>query len=559
MAKNSFSFGWILGLLFLTVISASPALSAEFHVTTAAEFQAALDSAETNGEDDTIDLKSGTYQGNFRYDSEDGKSLTIQGESGTTPQDIILDGGSAGKVLYLLGSSGGGRVTIEGVTIQNGSESGLYVSFQNESLDITLNNAVIQNNSNWDRGGGIYLRPRSNATIRIEVRNSIIRNNQSQGSEERRQGRGGGIWAFSCNGNSSVDLLIVNSLIYMNQANWTGGGIEVAACELGDDNVARVTVINSTITNNVSNQNSYGFYPGGGISVESYPGNGTIASADLYNTIVYGNTYLDGDDGHDLYTHQESPGITTVNAHSCVIQHVISGTGTYFPENVIDTDPVFVDPVNDLYYLSGDSPCINAGTNSVPSPPGLPSTDLEGYPRVIGTAPDIGAYEWTPVRPGEGTVGTEIIVSQSGIGTKKGKVLMGSVPLKIVKWTTGAIRGQLTRALSPGTYVVTVQSKGVDPIVIDNGFTVKAPEIDSVEPTHGSTGDETTVNGLFFGTKKGKVRLGGKNCKVLNWTMGSATGEGEIRFVVPKGLSPGTHELKITNGVESDATNFTVE
>jgi uncharacterized protein (TIGR03437 family) len=89
---------------------------------------------------------------------------------------------------------------------------------------------------------------------------------------------------------------------------------------------------------------------------------------------------------------------------------------------------------------------------------------------------------------------------------------------------------------------------------------VKAPGIDSVEPTSGSAGDQITINGFFFGTKKGKVTLGGKRCKVVTWEMDPTTGESGIQFVVPKGLNSGTHELKVTTtGVGSDTTNFTVE
>jgi hypothetical protein len=88
---------------------------------------------------------------------------------------------------------------------------------------------------------------------------------------------------------------------------------------------------------------------------------------------------------------------------------------------------------------------------------------------------------------------------------------------------------------------------------------VKAPEIDSVDPTSGSAGDEITIYGSFFGTKKGKVTLGGKTCKVLRWTMDPTSGESEIEFVVPKHLTPGVNELKIINGAGSDTVNFTVE
>jgi hypothetical protein len=88
---------------------------------------------------------------------------------------------------------------------------------------------------------------------------------------------------------------------------------------------------------------------------------------------------------------------------------------------------------------------------------------------------------------------------------------------------------------------------------------VKVPEIDSLDPTTGSTGDEIRIIGFFFGTKKEKVFLGEKSCKIRSWTMDPTTGASEIRFVVPKGLSIGTQELKVINKVGEGIVNFTVE
>jgi hypothetical protein len=166
-----------------------------------------------------------------------------------------------------------------------------------------------------------------------------------------------------------------------------------------------------------------------------------------------------------------------------------------------------------------------------------------------------------PVFPEQGTIGTEMTVKGSGFGATKGKVLVGKAVLKILEWTDSLINCQLTKAMSPGTYNVTIQPKarGASPIIFENGFTVEAPEIDSNEPTSGSTGEEITVNGFLFGTTKGKVTLGGKNCRVLSWKMHPTTGESEIHFVVPRGLSPGAKELKVINAVGADTISFTVK
>lgn len=55
----------------------------------------------------------------------------------------------------------------------------------------------------------------------------------------------------------------------------------------------------------------------------------------------------------------------------------------------INGDPLFTDPTNGNYRINTDSPCFNAGTNSL-APAG---TDLDGFPRIAYGTVDIGAYE----------------------------------------------------------------------------------------------------------------------------------------------------------------------
>jgi PKD repeat protein len=59
--------------------------------------------------------------------------------------------------------------------------------------------------------------------------------------------------------------------------------------------------------------------------------------------------------------------------------------------NLNNVDPKFVDPPNEDYHLDDGSPCINAGNDGAP---GLPLTDKDGNPRKVGSAVDIGAYEY---------------------------------------------------------------------------------------------------------------------------------------------------------------------
>ena len=60
--------------------------------------------------------------------------------------------------------------------------------------------------------------------------------------------------------------------------------------------------------------------------------------------------------------------------------------------NNLGIDPQFVDPTADNFHILGTSPLVNAGNSGAAS---LPLTDMDGDPRVLETAVDIGADETT--------------------------------------------------------------------------------------------------------------------------------------------------------------------
>ncbi len=65
-------------------------------------------------------------------------------------------------------------------------------------------------------------------------------------------------------------------------------------------------------------------------------------------------------------------------------------SGGYPGEGNIDADPLFVDLGNYNFKLQPTSPAVDAGTANIPD---LPETDYTGKRRVMGSAPDMGAYE----------------------------------------------------------------------------------------------------------------------------------------------------------------------
>jgi hypothetical protein len=176
--------------------------------------------------------------------------------------------------------------------------------------------------------------------------------------------------------------------------------------------------------------------------------------------------------------------------------------------------------------------------------------------------------------PTAGTLGTEFTITGLGLGAKKGKIVLsndsGSTTLKIAggDWTETHISATLSKALLPGTYDVTVYLqpyKTTSPIPA-GPVTINAPELDPLLVSSGSTGDEITIDGTFFGPKKGKVSIEGVskgkpkkiNCKVTYWVMDASFGESHLRFLVPKGLDPGTYPLTVTNKVGSVSTEFAI-
>ena len=165
----------------------------------------------------------------------------------------------------------------------------------------------------------------------------------------------------------------------------------------------------------------------------------------------------------------------------------------------------------------------------------------------------------TELLPAEGTIGTQITITGSGFGDKKGKVLIGGVATKIAKdgWADDRIIALLTKVPPPGgPYDITINLKSKPPVSIplEDAFTVRNPRISSYSLSNTHPGAEVTVDGFFFGGKKGKVYLVSetgsnkpKSCKVTYWYMDPTDGmNSQIKFMIPK-VEPGSYWLYISN------------
>ena len=189
----------------------------------------------------------------------------------------------------------------------------------------------------------------------------------------------------------------------------------------------------------------------------------------------------------------------------------------------------------------------------------------------------------------EGTIGTQITITDTGFGTKKGKVTVGEKSCKVLQWANESITCEVKTALPPGPYDVVVQPKETEDaasIAYEGAFTMMAPEIVSVDPGSAPT-QKIEVSGIYFGTKMGKVYLvdpatGKKKncklkewymddpwdevkqytvqrkCKVTSWTMDPASGVSTLTFVRYWKLHAGTYGLEVVNKIGSATALFTV-
>ncbi|HPR18438.1 MAG TPA: FlgD immunoglobulin-like domain containing protein [Candidatus Cloacimonadota bacterium] len=159
---------------------------------------------------------------------------------------------------------------------------------------------------------------------------------------------------------------------------------------------------NSIFSNNVIIGIEKGIYATGGSDYTTYILNNVIASCEeglrIYsNCEVFNNIIYDIED----YSINASIPNTTINSgNNCFSAPLYLNTVIYNDlGGNIEDDPLFLDPVNGNYHLSGNSPCIDTGLEDI-TPFNLPVYDLDFNDRIWdgdnnGIARiDMGCYEY---------------------------------------------------------------------------------------------------------------------------------------------------------------------
>jgi len=340
---------------------------------------------------DTVTVFSGTYEENVVIVDKDIFLISKNGMNST-----IIDGSFQGSVIYLANI--GFDTTVDGFTIQNGGNSSNGDGINGGGISCHfcsspgISNCIIRGNSTSKDGGGIYCDFSSPIISNCIITDNegdwgggiccdyisspsisnckISRNRASSGggiecyyafpnitncliSENFAEDYGGGIYCFFSS------PMFSNCIITDNEGDW-GGGI---CC----DNTSSPSFTNCTMSRNVA-------FGGGGGGVECYDSSEPI----FINCIFW------GDSPEEIHLFESTPSITITITYSNI-------HGGYDGSGNINANPLFVDPNAGNYHMMSVSPCIDVGTPNISA---LPSTDIDGNPRIMNGRPDMGAYEY---------------------------------------------------------------------------------------------------------------------------------------------------------------------
>ena len=181
--------------------------AATFNVSTTPELRTALETAATNGEDDTIILAAGSYSvySTIELGSSD-SDLIITGDPSVDPSLIVLDGAGLGILDFIFRVyQPQHKVSIKNLTIQNASASAAVWIGDNNLYPVEIINTNFQNNANQ---AIVHI---GSSSEKIIISHSSFFNNSFS------SGFGGAI--------SSGNLLVRNSVFEGNSANLGGGAI----------------------------------------------------------------------------------------------------------------------------------------------------------------------------------------------------------------------------------------------------------------------------------------------------------------------------------------------
>ncbi|MGH8174106.1 MAG: choice-of-anchor Q domain-containing protein [Rhodanobacteraceae bacterium] len=343
----------------MTLLIAQAAGATTFCVSTSGELQDALTEAGSNGADDVIRIKTGTYDiaipfvpVAFTYETSQNFDVTLQGgwvgngdacsRRFSNPAATVLSGSGSRAVLWMIGANGSrGDMIVQQLTIRDGNSSdygaGLRIGGHSGTNgfdgDLIVERVYFDNNNSDAWAAGLDVETGGG----VRVRDNVFRSN-------------------SCSTNACAGEFFA----------YSDDAVEV-----------RQTFGNNTLVGNVCNDDATPSCITGGFLI-----NGWIDA--MPHTSVHNNLFA-LNDGNDL----QLIGGSHVDVMYNNINQMIGIPESDFG-NLHIINPHFVSLLDDNFRLLGDSPMRNAGGNGFP----YGEDDFDGAARVQEGQVDIGAFEF---------------------------------------------------------------------------------------------------------------------------------------------------------------------
>ncbi|HKY63218.1 MAG TPA: choice-of-anchor Q domain-containing protein [bacterium] len=296
------------------------------------------------GDSGSITFTENRFTDNFSSPSAGGGSVAISSGTGA----IVMTGNTylnndAGDSQGSTGALGGGAVAF----VTNG--------------ELTLDRNVLLDNFAEAGGGGMFIGVGFSSA---KVTNNVVARNQSLGVNDSQGFLGGGAGLRFFLPGGSVDF--TNNTVTANSDQAGSGGGVLALMLFNEASLA------------VSNSIVWGNSAGGGSFCTSSCDDIAIADQLDVDADSNGGTFaIAHSDYSDIFLGCQGPGCTS---------HATIGSGN------LNVDPLFVNAGQSNFHLQSTSDVIDKGDAGAPS---IPSTDFDGQARVNGSAPDMGAFEFS--------------------------------------------------------------------------------------------------------------------------------------------------------------------
>lgn len=316
----------------VALASAAPADAATFCVKDAQGLKVALTLAQSNGEDDVIQLQAGTYTpstASFVYQADEANSLTLAGGYFTLPEQAAC--------AFQL--SGAGFTKIDG----GGIKAPLYIDATAAESGIAVSNLTVQNAVSVNSVPPLHL---VGAGV-VALENVMVRDNQ--------------VDAYAAQiGSSNSQVSVRNCAFVENSA--TAPIVRTILVSANAGVTPALVFNNNTVAANV------------GMAGALFAGSGDMAIA---NNVFWNNG------GTDLLSDGSGSNTLSNNDYGTLSGNWVNDM------NALHVDPAFIAPGD--FRLRSNSILRDAGDNNVVG--GVGSSDAAGGERVVFGTVDIGAYE----------------------------------------------------------------------------------------------------------------------------------------------------------------------